>query len=218
MLFSIRAALRLTVLLMPLTGAHSAYADSAEATCDVYPAGEDHTKNSGPCVFSQRQGYITIRREDGVVHDLSPVGDTPGNFEDEQGRAVYRQSGLGAAGLIFRFPDESVYVYWKRRETSTDSSTAPYSTDDYDATTLLNCRAEPGAQPQQCAAGILRMEDGASIVVTAPSGDELTINILPDYVNTGFGPSESTFEDYQWTVTVPGAGVFEIPRAAVEGG
>jgi hypothetical protein len=65
-----------------------------------------------PCTFSQRQGYVTITRDDRVTHNLAPVGDTPGNFRDEDGRAVYRQSGLGDQGLIFRLPDESVYVYW----------------------------------------------------------------------------------------------------------
>lgn len=87
-------------------------ADSTRARCDIYPAGEDHTDTMIPCTFSQRQGYVTIRRDDGITHELSPMGDTPGNFRDQHGRTVYRQSGLGDQGLIFRFPDESVYVYW----------------------------------------------------------------------------------------------------------
>ena len=99
----------LLLALFPLAAA----ADSTQARCDVYPRGEDHTDNSAVCTFSQRQGFVTIRRADGVVHELRPVGDLPGNFHDAQGRTVYRQSGLGSAGLIFRFPDESVYVYWQ---------------------------------------------------------------------------------------------------------
>jgi len=46
-----------------------------------------------------------------VTHELAPVGETPGNFRDQQGRPVYRQSGLGDQGQIFRFQNESVYVY-----------------------------------------------------------------------------------------------------------
>jgi hypothetical protein len=92
--------------------ARSAFADSTEARCDLYAKGADRPDTIIPCTFSQRQGYITIRRSDGVVHDLSPIGDVPGNFNDQHGRRVYRQSGLGDQGLIFRFPDESVYVYW----------------------------------------------------------------------------------------------------------
>jgi hypothetical protein len=203
------------VLVFPL----AATADTTEARCDVYPAGEDHTDNSGPCVFSQRQGYITIRRADGVMHELAPDGDTPGNFRDGDGRRVYRQSGLGTAGLIFRFPDESVYLYWAGYAQPKEGPTAPYSTDDYDATTLLRCRSDADStEVRSCPAGILRMEGGASIVVMAPGGEELTINFLPDYVNTGFGPSEASREGDLWTVDVPGAGVFEVPQAAIDGG
>jgi hypothetical protein len=80
--------------------ASQAAADTTDARCDIYPAGADHTDKMIPCTFSQRQGYVTISRGDGVMHELSPVGDTPGNFEDQDGRTVYRQSGLGAQGLI----------------------------------------------------------------------------------------------------------------------
>ena len=89
-----------------------AKADWREAQCDVYPAGSDKSEKTLPCTFAQSQGYITITREDGITYELSPVGDTPGNFQDAQGRAVYRQSGLGDQGVIFRLPDESLYVYW----------------------------------------------------------------------------------------------------------
>ena len=89
-----------------------AAADWTKARCDIYPKGSDKLEKMIPCTFGQRQGHITITREDGVTHDLSPVGDTPGNFRDQDGNAVYRQSGLGEAGLIFRFPSESVFVYW----------------------------------------------------------------------------------------------------------
>ncbi|WP_238947029.1 hypothetical protein [Seongchinamella unica] len=70
-------------------------ADSTEAACAIYPAGEDHTDVMIPCTFSQRQGQVTITRSDGVTHELSPVGDDPGNFLDQDGRAVSRQRGLG---------------------------------------------------------------------------------------------------------------------------
>ena len=82
--------------------ATTATADSAEARCDVYPLGSDHASKMIPCTFAQRQGYVSITREDGVTHELSPVGDRAGNFLDQDGRAAYRQSGLGEQGLIFR--------------------------------------------------------------------------------------------------------------------
>lgn len=89
-----------------------ALADSTQARCDIYPKGEDHTDVSIPCVFSQRQGYITIVRSDKVYHELRPQDDAVGNFKDEKGDDVYRQSGLGKRGLIFRFKHESIFVYW----------------------------------------------------------------------------------------------------------
>ena len=54
--------------------------------------------------FSQRQGYITINRGDGVTHQLSPEGDAPGYFADQHGRSVIRQSGLGDQGQNFSLP------------------------------------------------------------------------------------------------------------------
>ncbi|MGB5425407.1 MAG: hypothetical protein WBN95_01350, partial [Gammaproteobacteria bacterium] len=164
-----------------------ALADSTEATCEIYPRGEDHTDVLIPCNFSQRQGYITIMRSDGVTHDLSPVGDAAGNFVDKHGRAVFRQSGLGDQGQIFRFPDESVYVYWNAnmlKPVDENNWTAPFTTDDYDATTRLRCRASGDAEFGSCPAGILRMEDGeASIVVQNQLGEQFTINFMSNYIN-----------------------------------
>lgn len=200
-----------------------AVADSAEARCDIYAAGEDHTDVMIPCTFSQRQGYITITRSDGVTHDLSPVGDAPGNFRDQEGRSVYRQSGLGDQGLIFRFPDESIYVYWNTAalgpQSDEDNWTAPFTTDEYDATTRLRCRAAGDAEFGSCPAGILRMEGGeASIVVQNPLGETFTINFMKDYINATNREAEARMEGDTWIVTINGEEVYEVPLAAIEGG
>ena len=100
-----------TIGLLFLIGA-TVQADSAQSRCDIYPKGEDHTDVSIPCVFNQRQGYITINRSDNVYHDLSPQADAIGHFKDQNGNDVYRQSGLGEDGVIFRFKNESIYLYW----------------------------------------------------------------------------------------------------------
>ena len=89
-----------------------AVADSAQSRCDIYPKGEDHTDVSIPCMFSQHQGYITINRSDNVIHYLTPQDDAVGNFKDQHGDVVYRQSGLSKLGLIFRFKNESIYLFW----------------------------------------------------------------------------------------------------------
>ncbi|MGD2138123.1 MAG: hypothetical protein PVF08_07695 [Gammaproteobacteria bacterium] len=56
-----------------------------------------------------------------------------------------------------------------------DNPTAPFTTADYDATTLLRCRATGKRDFETCPAGILRMEDEqASIVVVSPGGETFT--------------------------------------------
>jgi hypothetical protein len=94
-----------------------AKADTVDARCDVYPKGQDRATASGPCTFSQRQGAVGIQLKNGRRYDLRPVGNNPGNYRDQNGRAAYRQSGLGDKGQIYRLASESIYVYW---------DTAPY--------------------------------------------------------------------------------------------
>jgi len=90
----------------------AAHADTVQARCDVYPKGQDRAKSSGLCTFSQRQGVVGIQLQNGKRYDLVPVGNQPGNYRDQNGRAAYRQSGLGDKGQIYRLATESIYVYW----------------------------------------------------------------------------------------------------------
>jgi hypothetical protein len=211
-----------TAAVLSLLLAVPAAADSTKAACEIYPAGEDHTDKLIPCVFSQSQGHVTIARDDGVTHDLLPVGDTPGNFRDQDGRTVYRQSGLGDQGLIFRFPDESVYVYWSTaalEPADPSNPTWPFTTKDYDATTLLRCRSASENDYGTCPAGILRMEGGqASIVVRSPAGEQFTINFMSGYINATNREVDARREGDIWIVTTDGAEIYEVPLAAIEGG
>lgn len=101
-----------TLAIASLGIAMSAKADTVTARCDVYPKGEDRAKASGLCTFSQRQGFVGIQLSSGKRYDLSPMGNQPGNYKDQNGKAAYRQSGLGDKGQIFRLATESIYVYW----------------------------------------------------------------------------------------------------------
>jgi hypothetical protein len=201
-------------------------ADSTQARCEIYPKGSDKMQSMVPCTFGQRQGYITITRNDGVSYDLSPVGDTPGNFRDQDGNAVYRQSGLGEAGLIFRFPTESVFVYWDTAASppaGADNATAPFATrrdgGTYDATTLLRCKAAGDRECGNCPAGILRMEDGqASIVIQSQLGQQFTVNFMTDSVNATVGKVDARLQGDLWTVTRDNGEVYEVPLSAIEGG
>jgi hypothetical protein len=199
------------------------WADSVQARCDIYPMGEDHASSMQACTFSQRQGYVTIRRDDGVVHDLSPVGDEPGNYRDANGNAAYRQQGLGDQGLIFRLADESVYVYWNTGAldppADEDNWAAPFTTRDYDATTRLRCKAAGDSEFGSCPAGILRMEDQqASIVVQNQLGEQFTINFMKDYVNATNRDLVATLKDDTWILEFKNGETWEVPLAAIEGG
>ena len=205
-------------LFLLLIGAtQSLRADTAQAHCDIYPAGEDRASSALDCTFSQRQGYITIVRSDEVVHELSPSGEAVGNFRDQTGRTVYRQSGLGRAGLIFRFPDESVYVYWGPR--AQEDSANLFSTEDYDAVTQLRCTAAGEEAYGLCPAGVLRMDQGqASIVVQEASGERYTVNFMADYVNATRGDLQAALENDVWILRFTDGARLEVPVAAIEGG
>ena len=201
-------------------------ADSTDARCDIYPKGSDREEKMIPCTFSQRQGHITITRADGVTHDLTPVGGKPGEFQDQDGRPVDRQSGLGSEGQIFRFKDGSLFLYWDTsalKPADKDNATAPFATKaaggEYDATTLLRCKTATDKKFRHCPGGILRMEKRqASIVIKSPHGKQFTINFMTDYVNATNHQVKAKLKGDTWTLTLDNGEVYEVPLAAIEGG
>lgn len=198
------------------------HADSTDARCDIYAKGADHTDVILPCRFYQAQGHVVITRSDGVEHDLTPSGDTPGNFTDQNGAAVYRQGDLGDEGLIFRFPEESVFVYWDTSVIEPDRERPPYEPAgdlDFDATAWAACRKLSEAEFGQCPAGVLRMGNGeGSVVIENPPGVTFTINFMRDYVNATNREVDATLKGDVWTVIVDGEDVYQIPRSLIEGG
>lgn len=72
-------------------------ADMTKARRDFYTRGADQTDQVLPCTFRQHQVTVAITRDDGVTHDLAPLLGTRGNFRDQHGHPVYRQSGQGNA-------------------------------------------------------------------------------------------------------------------------
>ena len=192
-------------------------ADSTDARCDIYPRGEDHASASLACTFSQHQGHVYIDRSDGVGYAFTPTGDQPGNFVDESGAAVYRQSGLGEAGLIFRTSDESVFVYWNASSVNAasgdDSPTAPYTTTEYDATTLLSCSIGEPSQRGDGGSG------SASIRVMAPDSKERVLNFGGGDITTpGEGDLTWGKQDDNWYIGIDNREFYVVPEAAVYGG
>jgi hypothetical protein len=211
------------LVLAAATFSTNAAADFTEARCDIYPQGSDHTDVVIPCTFGQRQGNVTITRSDGVTHDLVQVEGQPGHYRDQHDNKVTRDvNGLGEADLIFRFPEESVYVYWDTaalEPADPDNPTWPFTTGEYDATTLLRCGMVDSDEMKTCPAGVLRMEDGqGSVVILRPAGERFTINFMTDYVNATSGEVEARLEGDTWIVTVDGQERYEVPLALIEGG
>ncbi len=217
-----RTPIAALALLGSLSWAKPAVADSTDARCDIYPAGEDHTDVMIPCRFYQAQGHVVITRSDGVEHDLTPVGDAPGNFTDQAGNAVYRQSGLGDQGLIFRFPDESVYVYWNTAAIDPDRERPPYEPAvdlDFDATAWTPCRDIDEAEFSQCPSGVLRMGGGeGSVVIEDPPGETFTINFMNSGVTATNREADARADGDVWTVIIDGQRVYRVHRALIEGG
>jgi uncharacterized membrane protein len=76
------------------TGVSVARADSSEANCQVRKDGETKQGRSGPCTFSQRQGYIDIDLRNGDTYSLSPANKAD-HFKDQKGNKVVRtQAGV----------------------------------------------------------------------------------------------------------------------------
>ena len=67
----------------------SASADSAEAMCEVRKDGETRRGASGPCTFSQRQGYVDLDLRNGDTYSLAP-GKNAGHYKDQKGNKVVR--------------------------------------------------------------------------------------------------------------------------------
>ena len=218
-----RICTAILVLVVTVTFSSSAGADLTEARCDIYPKGSDHTDVMIPCTFAQRQGNVTITRSDGISHDLVQLEGQPGQYRDQHGRTVTRDDdGLDRAGLIFRFPDESVFVYWDTSAldpADPDSPTWPFTTAEYDATTLLHCGKVGSDQVETCPAGVLRMEEGqGSVEILSSAGERFTINIMKDYVNATSGEVSAHMQEDTWIVVINGKERYEVPLAAIEGG
>ena len=103
-----------------------------------------------------------------------------------------------------------------------DNATAPFATKraggEYDATTLLRCKAAGDGEYGNCPAGILRMENRqASIVVQSQLGEQFTINFMTDSVNATAGKVTAKLNGDLWIVTRDSGEVYEVPLSAIEG-
>jgi hypothetical protein len=66
-----------------------AFADTASANCEVRKDGDTRPGPTGPCTFSQRQGYITLALRNGDSYSLTPT-DRKDQYRDQKGNRVTR--------------------------------------------------------------------------------------------------------------------------------
>ena len=71
-------------------------ADSTAASCEVRKDGETQQGKSGPCTFSQRQGYIDIDLKNGDTVALRPANKA-NHFQDQHGNKVVRTQDSGSS-------------------------------------------------------------------------------------------------------------------------
>jgi len=88
--FSFALLVLLTAGALPVASADTNY-----ATCEVRKDGDDKLKASGPCTFSQRQGYVDIDLRNGDTYNLRPM-EKANHFKDQKGNTVVRTSTGGS--------------------------------------------------------------------------------------------------------------------------
>ena len=104
-----KATITATALLLATGGAFTAaHADSTSATCEVREDGKVKKEASGPCEFSQRQGYVDIKLKSGFTHSLSPVGDSANEYKDAKGHKVERS--MNGENQVYKWDDKKIIV------------------------------------------------------------------------------------------------------------
>jgi len=84
-------------------------ADTADANCEVRKDGEKQGGKTGPCTFSQRQGYVDIDLKNGDSISLSPAGQA-NQYRDKQGNKVVRT--MQGQDHVYKWPNKKVIVHF----------------------------------------------------------------------------------------------------------
>ena len=122
---------RLPILAASLVGLASvvaaapALADTVQARCDVFPAGEDKATSSGLCTFSQRQGFVAIQLKGGQRIELKPNESTPNAYFDGRGEPARREILDANRGQVYRLENQSIFVFLDPAPYGKEASTTP---------------------------------------------------------------------------------------------
>ena len=75
----------LLTAVISLFAAQGTTADSMRSECGFSDAKAQRPDTTSSCMFSQRQGYISVRIDGGREFELAPQDDVPGNYQDQHG-------------------------------------------------------------------------------------------------------------------------------------
>lgn len=103
------ATITASALLLATSGTFTiARGDTASASCEVREDGKVKKEASGPCEFSQRQGYVDIKLKSGFTYSLSPEGDKPSLYRDAKGHKVERV--MNGESQVYKWDDKKIIV------------------------------------------------------------------------------------------------------------
>lgn len=228
---TIRLVARLVAIAALALGAWStaARADTAQATCEVRQHGEEKSHASGPCEFSQRQGYVSIALRNGKRIELSPT-DKPHHFKDADGdKVVFEKHGDASAykwdgGQRILVTFGAAAPAASAEDRSADAS-GRAGAGNFDATGQVPCAQAKGQPMGQCSFGVARAGGGtATVVVTRPDGRKRSLffengkALSADTSQAdGYGEFRAHKEADLFRIQV-GDERYEIPEAVITGG
>jgi hypothetical protein len=104
-------------------------ADSADAMCEMRKDGDTKKGASGPCTFSQRQGYINLDLRNGDAYSLAP-GNKPDHYKDQKGNKVVRSMGSGGAQEFKWEGGKKIIVTYSSTPAASQPSSPSYTTGE----------------------------------------------------------------------------------------
>ncbi|MEH6591928.1 MAG: hypothetical protein V7746_16825 [Halioglobus sp.] len=126
-----------------------ALGDSLHSRCGYSSDSNTDPEAYHSCVFSQRQGYITVSIGDQVSHQFTPDGDVGGTYLDQQEQRVYRKKGLGNSGQLFQLHHGFLHVLWdpipSRFECNRSELTSPNQCELGDGNAGFRLQASSGS-------------------------------------------------------------------------
>ena len=147
-----------------LAGIGGVRADSTDATCDVRKDGDKQKGKSGPCTFSQRQGYISIDLKNGDTISLSPAG-AANHYRDQNSNKVTRTS-AGTTGMSLKWENgKHIQVTWSGNRYGNSSYNSSYDSAGDDNSHVSHGKHSGHSSNREY--GINPLDDGAFEVVSS---------------------------------------------------